>query len=204
MPTLISNSWTWAPVSAQFHYDQTYKCILTVFPAFHSNTLGAKPITPLALRAPEIILHSSSSTSTFSLTTSIDIWSVGCLTYEFLTGTPLFSVLGGALDLDACDDDHILQMHDVLGPLPMHICRHWSNRHRYFHDDGVLYNTVVQGPEAINQMQTLEKSFMQHRPEDMDDVEAKSVLTLIRSALTYQSNQRPSSEQLLQHAWLQD
>jgi len=149
-------------------------------------------------------MHTGSSASAFPLTTALDIWSIGCLAYEFLAGTPLFLVLGGAPNSDDCNDDHLLQMHTALGPLPIHILSQWLTMHRYFNDDGVLYNTMMQGPKAIYQVQTLEDAFKENRPEDMGDVEAESVLDLIRSALTYQLEKRPSAEQMLQHAWLRE
>lgn len=56
-----------------------------------------------------------------------DIWSFGCLVYEFVTGWPLFAVmfLGGSHASEA-DHDHLLQLTRLLGPPPEELSENWS------------------------------------------------------------------------------
>ncbi|KAI9709470.1 MAG: hypothetical protein M1820_003230 [Bogoriella megaspora] len=54
-----------------------------------------------------------------SFDSSIDIWAFGCLIYEFLTGVPLFAVWCiGDDDEDQTDDDHLLDLNNIIRPLP--------------------------------------------------------------------------------------
>lgn len=62
-----------------------------------SDNVSKDPVTPMGLRAPELILKAP-------FNHSIDIWSFGCPVYELLTGTPLFPLA----NMDNCDDDHLL------------------------------------------------------------------------------------------------
>ena len=54
--------------------------------AFFTSKPPVKPVTPLALRSPELILGEP-------ITKAQDIWSFGCLIFEYVTGTMLFSVM---------------------------------------------------------------------------------------------------------------
>ncbi len=67
---------------------------------------------------PEIILEET-------LTSSQDIWSFGCLIFEFITGRPLF-VVDTTGDKDEANDDHFLQMYSILGPFPENILSKWA------------------------------------------------------------------------------
>ncbi|KAI9654486.1 MAG: hypothetical protein M1821_006576 [Bathelium mastoideum] len=98
--------------------------------AFFSTDPPVSPVTPLALRAPELIFK-----ETFDA--SIDIWAFGCLIYEFLTGTPLFFVsLMIGQDADDADDDHLLSLNDVLEPLPDAWLEKWSRADKWFGPNG--------------------------------------------------------------------
>ncbi len=54
--------------------------------AFFDSQPPAKPVTPLGLRCPELILGEP-------ITQAQDIWSFGCLMFEFITGRMMFSVM---------------------------------------------------------------------------------------------------------------
>jgi len=60
-------------------------------------------------RAPEIILSSEYGSP-------IDIWSMGCITFELLTGDLLFEPKGGSHW--GKNDDHLAQMIELLGNIP--------------------------------------------------------------------------------------
>lgn len=73
--------------------------------AFFVSEPPAKIVTPLAMRSPELILGEV-------ITQAQDIWSLGCLMFEYLTGRKLFSVMPSMLsDMDSYasleDDDGI-------------------------------------------------------------------------------------------------
>lgn len=167
--------------------------------AFWAQEPPDSTVTPTALRSPELILGGT-------IDSSIDIWSFGCLIFEMLTGAPLFSVMvlfEG--DRMTTDDEHLLQMNDILEPLPdIWLQEKWPRANAYF---GPGRERL--GPRPDNQDQPyiddpLEVRFQEHKPSDIDDVEAGVVTSLIRGILKYEPMQRPTAEELLKHPWFQD
>ena len=94
--------------------------------AFWSEDPPKSTVTPVALRAPELIFGED-------LSSSIDVWSFGCLIYEFLTGTALFCVARYGDEDEEADDDHLLELNDVLEPLPESWLKEkWPRASKYF------------------------------------------------------------------------
>ena len=149
----------------------------------------------MGLRAPELVLKAP-------FDHSIDIWSFGCLVYELLTGTPLFPVANiGRRNIDSCDDDHLLRMTDLLGPLPKFLTSRWSRSSNYFRDDGKLFNTMISGPPGINLLGPVENLFRQRKTNEIAEEEERLVLDLLRYVLRYEPEKRPSAEDILKHTW---
>jgi serine/threonine protein kinase len=137
------------------------------------------PNTPFTLRAPEILLAAPSS----SLTTKIDIWAIGCLAFEFLTGIPLFEEPIFEAPQDALDD-LLLQMFERLGPLPGRQCEQYL--------------------EEGQPPQTIETYFTKMKHPDIDSEEADTIINLLRSILKYDQETWPSAEQILKHHWFHE
>lgn len=155
--------------------------------------------TPVALRAPEIILGGLVSYQ-------IDIWSFGCLIYEFLTGQRLFQVSGWAgIPLSQNNDDHLLQMFTALGHFPPAISAMWPRYDRYIAPNlEIVRSDVGPGETPMGDVyvgQTLEQMFDEQKPPDMGVDEAKKVLALIRGMLQYEPALRPSTGELLEDEW---
>lgn len=112
--------------------------------AFWANDPPESTVTPIALRAPELIFKES-------FNSSIDIWSFGCLIYEILTGVQLFNVysIGGEFK-DEADDDHLLDLNDVIEPLPDSWLSKWPRSHKYFgpNRERMMPESVVYGHTA--------------------------------------------------------
>ena len=113
-------------------YVHRFPCAHTAMLAFLENNPPEKTVTPVALRAPETVLG-------LPIGRGIDIWCVGCLIFEFLTGHPLFvgleSLEGNAYD-EQTNDEHLIQLSEVLGPLPSEIFSKWRRGDKYFGPDG--------------------------------------------------------------------
>jgi non-specific serine/threonine protein kinase len=69
--------------------------------AFFIDNPPENLVTPAGFRCPAIILGEVP-------TNSQDIWSFGCLVFEFFTRRPLF-VVDNTGDKDETNDDHFLQ-----------------------------------------------------------------------------------------------
>lgn len=77
-------------------------------------------------RSPEVILRANWGCSS-------DIWSVGCLVFELLTGDYLFEPTQG--QTFSKNDDHLAQIIELLGPLPQNLIKEGRYGRRYFHSD---------------------------------------------------------------------
>lgn len=86
-------------------------------------------------RAPEIILK-------HSCTTKIDIWSIGCLLYELLTGKLLFHPT--KTKTDNRNRHHIYNFVSILGPIPDKIINESINKYLYF-----KHNNILKGNTSI-------------------------------------------------------
>ncbi|EXK28522.1 hypothetical protein FOMG_14993 [Fusarium oxysporum f. sp. melonis 26406] len=96
------------------------------------SIVGAKAITPVALRAPETILGER-------LGKGIDIWAFGCLIFEMIFGRPLFVAiqsLGGEDYDETSNDEHLIQLWEVTGPLPKPLPGSWRRADQYLDASG--------------------------------------------------------------------
>ena len=103
--------------------------------------------------------------------------------------------------MDSCDDDHLLQMTDFLGPLLKLLTSRWSRSSKYFRDNGELINTMISGPPGINRFGPVENLFKQHKSNEIAEEEECLVLDLLRYVLRYEPKERPSAEDVLKHTW---
>ncbi|KAJ5356043.1 hypothetical protein N7517_010652 [Penicillium concentricum] len=153
-----------------------------------------KPVTPLGLRAPELIL-------TGAVNNTLDVWSFGCVLFELIIGQPLFCVPWSKRE----DDDHLLSLTAQLGALPDELFKHWASSSLYFTPERKLYNCQLGGvppeeePLILEQM-SMEESFDRADP-DIDEEEAYKVKALIRWILQYDPARRPSPAEILADSW---
>lgn len=179
--------------------------------------------------------------------TSIDIWSFGCLAFELLTGSNLFMVSRMIADGETLDDLHLIQLTEIIGPLPEQEFHAWRRGSCYFdagsirrtynpeHDESVeddlsSYSETLKSEDRLSGSdddestfseddeadsdyedelarvrlsEPLEETFGRKKPKDMDEVEEKQILHLLRWIFQYDPLKRPSAEQILQHEWFQ-
>ncbi|KAK7972538.1 kinase-like protein [Apiospora saccharicola] len=180
------------PISEGFHIK-----LSDMGGAFLFSDPPKKPIVPTGLRSPELILAGE-------VNNTIDIWSFGCLVFELIVGYQLFCVpwMGSVAETD---DDHLLSLTSILGPLPEELYRHWDRASLYFTPERKLYNSGLGGiPEGgeplMLEQQSMEELFDAEEP-DLDKEEAVQVKALIRRILQYDPAQRPSVEELLRDPW---
>ncbi|RBR21923.1 hypothetical protein FVER53590_13129 [Fusarium verticillioides] len=156
-----------------------------------------KPITPLGLRAPELVLMGE-------VDKSLDIWSFGCLVFELVAGQPLFCI-PAYNDRTEEDDNHILELQAKLGPLPDELYSRWETSSQYYTKDRKLYNCqlggIGEGEEPLMLEQTsMEEAFDLTAP-DLTYDEAEKVKRLIRRILQYYPSKRPAIKDILRDPW---
>lgn len=175
------------------------RCSNNPFTAFWSDKPPEDTVTPIALRSPELILHHA------PISSAIDIWSFGCLVFEFLTGRTLFAVgIWGRCEEaeNDADDDHLTQMHNIIEHLPDSIMDAWPRKDKWFAE-----GMVPKPPEGMEEPvieDPLEKMFAEEKHPDINDEEAEVVCGLIRSILVYDPAKRPSAEEILEHPWFKE
>ncbi|KAL8858037.1 MAG: hypothetical protein Q9178_005498 [Gyalolechia marmorata] len=167
--------------------------------AFFVDNPPKNIVTPAGLRCPETILGEVP-------TSSQDIWSFGCLVFEFVTGRPLFVVVHTGDD-DETNDDHFLQLFGTIGPIPRDIRSKWARSDFYFNVDGEnIKRYIGELPEGfyLNEIQhqpLLEELFDQERPAEMSDEDSEQIKHILRWTLQYDAPKRPSASDLLNDSW---
>ncbi|PNP79326.1 hypothetical protein FNYG_07402 [Fusarium nygamai] len=214
------------PLNGHFSYDLHPLVKLSdlggAFPE-EDPIMGAKAITPVALRAPETILDER-------LGKGIDIWAFGCLVFEMIIGRSLFvaiqSLEGEDYDVTS-NDEHLIQLSEVIGPLPQPLLEKWRRAGQYFDTSGNRLEVKPQeddyvsgdkdmesvdgtdeesdGPPLayLGQFLSLEDQFMAEKPDDINEAECKEILELLRWIFRYDPADRPSTSDLINHPWLQ-
>ena len=109
--------------------------------AFFSDLPPADPKTPIDVRSPELLLQKRTSSKQ-------DIWAFGCLIYTLLTNRPLFELTGFG-GREYIDDEHIIQMVALLGPLPEYLKNAWPRFRKYFDENGTQTVFEVDWPLSI-------------------------------------------------------
>lgn len=146
---------------------------------------------------------------------------------------------------ETLDDGHLIQMTEVIGPLPEELFRAWRRGSCYFDtssrriygavdegslDGGIPLNSEMYDSEdggsesdggsalsdehpptsnaedalaSIRLREPLEEFFWRKKPKDMDGIEGKQILHLLRWILQYDPAKRPSAEEILKHEWFQ-
>jgi len=141
-----------------------------------SPVVPGQTFQPHVFRAPEVIMSSSWSPA-------MDIWSVGCLLFEFITGGHLFAPDRRPLSPSV----HLQRMDELLGPFP---CSFLARCSESFHKDGKLLYARAFVPRHLEDLLPKTKS--------ADD----SAAQFIRRSLTLDPEVRPSAAELLEDDWL--
>ncbi|KAL6305686.1 kinase-like domain-containing protein [Sparassis latifolia] len=148
-------------------------------------------ISPRAFRAPEIILQCGWNFK-------VDMWAVGCLTFELLTGSQLFTPEDNPAEGITADDDHLLRIMQIQGrPFPAEFLADSFNRDQFFNADG----TLIHMPTKIDPRTIAE------RIRDSETVEGPQELAaaaaFIERCLQCVPEDRPDAEVLIKDPWLQ-
>lgn len=125
--------------------------------------------------------------------------------YEFLIGSCMFNTppLAPSPDhQDQINDGHLLNMIELLGPLPPQLLPKWPRSHKYLHPDGKIFNVIVdRSIEALLSFESIKTTFVLDKPPELDDEEGYVILNLLQSMLNYDPAKCPSAVEILDHPW---
>ncbi|KAL3487088.1 kinase-like domain-containing protein [Aspergillus germanicus] len=159
----------------------------------------AKLVNPVALRSPELMF-------TNVINKDQDIWCFGSLIFELFAGRTLF-VVPDMGNRESVDDDHFLQFHDILGPIPYSLWSKYPRAHIYYNDKGELVKHYIgelssgSDSDSIEPLAPLATAFDEEKPKDLSVEDAENVKRLLAWILDYNPGKRPSAEELLQDPW---
>jgi hypothetical protein len=137
-------------------------------------------------RAPEVLLGQKYDTSA-------DMWSLGCMTFELLTGDLLFDPREGP-DYDR-DEDHLAMFQELLGKVPKKMATTGKYSKNYFDKRGNL--------KHIKQLKYWPIQDVLHEKYHFSKQDAKEIADFMLPLLQYDMKQRATALQCLRHRWLQ-
>ncbi|GFH23552.1 protein kinase domain-containing protein, partial [Haematococcus lacustris] len=153
---------------------------------YHSSVVSTRHY-----RAPEVILG-------MGWTYPCDMWSVGCILVELLTGDALFQTHENL--------EHLAMMEQVLGPIPVSLVQRANKQAAgYFSNARLSWpdaNTTKKGVKAVKKLNSLRRWILEH-----GDCSAVPYLDLVEDLLAqllrYEPEQRISAAAALQHPFFQ-
>jgi serine/threonine protein kinase len=139
-------------------------------------------------RAPEIILG-------YNYNTKVDVWSIGCVAFELVTGYPLFTPKREPINKDL---QHLYLFEKQLGPIPL-VMKKQAPRSEFLFDSTRKYHIKNVEPfESVTLKQRLVEQFL------VEEAEADALVSFLNVCLVYNPKNRATVAELLQHPWLKD
>ena len=135
-------------------------------------------------RSPEVIINNNYDTSS-------DIWSLGCILFELITGEYLFDVAAGKNELDR-NRKHLALMYEVLGKMPKKLSMDCEFSEDYFDAKG----RVLKYKKDINYT-NIEELILEER-DDIDKIELITICDLLKKMLGYNPKTRITAKDCLQ------
>lgn len=138
-------------------------------------------------RAPEVLVGSKYDTSA-------DIWSLGCMTFELLTGDLLFDPRAGE-DYDR-DEDHLAMFQELLGKIPKRLALEGKYSHTFFDKRGNLKHIKQLKFWPIQEVLVEKYNFA--RPD------AQAVADFMTPLLDFDPKTRATAQDALDSDWLKE
>ncbi|KAJ1569801.1 serine/threonine protein kinase, CMGC group [Nowakowskiella sp. JEL0078] len=136
-------------------------------------------------RAPEAILGANYDSSA-------DMWSMGCMIFELLTGDYLFDPQTGAKY--SKDDDHIAQIIELLGPFPKSISLGGKYSSEIFNRRGELRH--------IHKLRYWKLADVLKEKYHFSEEDAKELSAFIMPMVEINPEKRATAQQMLNNSWI--
>ena len=122
-----------------------------------------------------------------------DIWSLGCIFYEYLTDEYLFDI---ERDLEKIEKDreHLFQISEIIGKIPIEYSLNCDYNKELFDKDGRIIGETEY--EYLDIAEILEEKH-NYKHETADEISR-----FIKSLLNYNINERLSAKECLENKWL--
>ncbi|KAJ4489376.1 kinase-like domain-containing protein [Lentinula edodes] len=161
----------------------------------HAQRAGEQPtaagFSAQALRAPEVILWSD-------IGPKMDIWAIGCLTFELLVGRWLFDPEDAQPDWSV-EDDHLAKMMELTGQkFPDTTLARAKERDKYFDKNGDLLRI----PDLVPVK--LEDAMANYNIPGLTKDEIELAANFIRDCLRFDYKERASAKELIKHPFLKN
>ena len=136
-------------------------------------------------RSPEVLLGAGYDTSA-------DIWSLGCIVFELVTGELLFDPRAGK-SWDR-EEDHLAMMIELIGSFPQKLIQGGKTSNEYFTRRGELRN--------IHQLKAWGLRDVLHDKYKLPLRDAEELAAFINPMLTLDPDRRATAIEMLRHPWL--
>jgi serine/threonine-protein kinase SRPK3 len=136
-------------------------------------------------RSPEVLLGSDWGASA-------DMWSMACMTFELLTGDYLFDPQRGRTYTK--DDDHIAQIIELLGKIPLQVLLTGKWTYEFFNHKGSLRNISELKIWGLKEVLVEKYGFVQS--------EATLVSSFLLPMLSLDPKKRADAGGMSNHSWL--
>ncbi|KAJ5515581.1 hypothetical protein N7527_007141 [Penicillium freii] len=157
------------------------------------NELRYESRIPLVLRPPEVRFEPNKP-----LSFSSDIWTLACTIWSIIAQRPLFE---GCL---ATEDDMTCEHVDTLGVLLPEWWKKWEARQNKFTEDGkpinCAYNDFRSWDDRFND--SVEKPRRDKGIPSFDAKERDAIFDMLRPMLSFRSEDRPTTKQILESEWM--
>lgn len=183
------------PISSTLDHNVRVK-IADLGNATYTNVHFTNQIQTRQYRSPEIILKYKSWGS------STDLWSIGCIIFELITGDFLFDPHEGA-NFDK-DEDHMAQIIELLGEFPpVEYLMECKSSSKFFVSNAETNRLELRNIKHLKYW-PLEDVLVEKYKFQREDPNTKLISDLILKCLRYDLDLRYDSRSLLQHPWLQE
>ncbi|PPQ72308.1 hypothetical protein CVT24_004585, partial [Panaeolus cyanescens] len=185
------------PIPSEWTYEtgafQAERMTVSLIDFGHAEWAEGTPLgegfCPISLRPPEVLLSSGFGTA-------IDIWAIGCLTFELLVGRWLFLPEDGGEDW-SIEEDHLAKMMELTDQrFSKSVLDRAKNREKYFDGEGNLIHIDELIPVKI------EQAMSNYNIPGLSQEDIAESADFIRACLHLDHEKRPTAGELLKHSFL--